>query len=290
MTRGTSTFFLNPGFIQTCLLQPQLTQACSLQNLLCLVRLVCIQHDTLHQGFLPVWNRQALIGLPGNIVSGRKSQRQRVLVFIDRKSKNRQRLSLFFCEEVPVIVMKPLTLYIAVGEQGSVTANIITDSRDLIREGAVIDVVIEMDHTVSLSGLCEKLLDPAVRKAPVILCVGYVVQDGKVVGEISPRIAVKRVVSNHSPHSGGIRGFHRFYIPLRVIFLYTAVHSSRNKLNVSVNQLSQQNRCDEDTAPKQTEQTAAFFRFLAGRAECPPSSFFHRPQTHDHKDSQYSQK
>ena len=39
--------------------------------------------------------------------------------------------------------MKPLTLYIAVGEQGSVTANIITYSRNLIREGAVIDVVIE---------------------------------------------------------------------------------------------------------------------------------------------------
>ena len=186
--------------------------------------------------------------------------------------------------------MKPLTLYIAVGEQGSVTANIITYSRNLIREGAVIDVVIEMDHTVSLSGLCEKLLDPAVREAPVILCVGYVVQDGKVVGEIAPRIAVKRIVSDQSPYSGGIRGFHRFYIPLRVIFLHTAVHSSRNKLNISVNQLRQQNHCDEDTAPKQTEQAASFFRFLAGRAECPSSSFFHRPQSHDHKDSQDTQK
>ena len=208
------------------------------------------QQDPLHQGFLPLRDRQAVIGLPGKIFRTGKAQRQRVLIFIYGKSEHRKRIVLFFLKELPVVVVEPFHFLISKRQERAVAADLISDTCDLVCHRPVVEVVVQVDHAVALSCLCKKLLDRSVRQAPVILGVGHIMEQGKIVGQIPSGVPVKPVISNQSLHSRRVGGLHSFNILPGMIFLKTAVHPARNEVHIGVQGCSPDDCCQKDSAQR----------------------------------------
>ena len=173
----------------------------------CLLRSHCLQipvfqKDPLHQRLLALRNRERVISLSGQIPVGCKSQRKRTGIFIYGKCEDRKGF-LRFSEQFAVVIMQAFHLLIAERQKRSVTALIIGHARDLIQHCAVVQIVKHMHHAVVLSGLGKKLLRPTVGQAPVILCIGHIVQKSKVVGKIPARISVKGIIPQKTLHACG---------------------------------------------------------------------------------------
>ena len=151
-----------------------------------------------------------------------------------------------------------------------------------------------MDHSVPLARFREELLNSPVRQTPVILGIGNIVENGKIVCQISARIAVKGLVTDQVADPGGIRGLHGLDVLGGVIFLQAAVHPARNKLYVCVNSFCHKDRGDQDAGLHQAGEAIAapgfpsvFSLFRSPScAFCPGRSRAERCDRNDHGHSQ----
>ena len=152
---------------------------------------ILFQHDALQEGLLALGDIQGIVFRPAHPAVRCKAEGQRVFVLIDLAAVAGGRFVLR--PQVLIAVGEALRLLVPEGDALRRIREEIPDSDDLVERRPVIQRIVLVDHGVELAGLAQETGHVPVGQAPVILGVGYTVENGCIVFGVKGRIPVKRI-------------------------------------------------------------------------------------------------